>query len=156
MSTVNMQISGGEKLAAKLQEIAANLGKGGAVDIGFLPDSTYPDTKGKRGLHVATVAFWNEFGTVRSPPRPFFRRMIAAKSPRWGSKMAQVAKAANYDANATLARMGESIQGQLVQSINDLVSPPLAASTIARKGFSKPLIDTGVMVRGTGYEVRGT
>jgi superfamily II DNA or RNA helicase len=49
--------------------------------------------------------------------------------------------------------VGEDIQGALIQSINDFTSPALAASTIARKGFDKPLIDTAVMVNSTGIKV---
>ena len=41
--------------------------------------------------------------------------------------------------------MGHLIKGQLQDSIKAVSSPPLAAATIRRKGFSKPLIDTGVM-----------
>jgi hypothetical protein len=33
------------------------------------------------------------------------------------------------------------------------MTPPLAASTIARKGHSKPLISTGLMVNSVSYEV---
>jgi hypothetical protein len=49
--------------------------------------------------------------------------------------------------------LGEDIEGALKKSINDLTSPPLAESTIAAKGFAKPLIDTSHMVNSTGYEV---
>jgi hypothetical protein len=52
-----------------------------------------------------------------------------------------------------LALMGEDIQGALIQSINDFTSPPLAQSTIDRKGFDKPLIDEAIMVNSTGYRV---
>src|SRR5579864_3151012 len=57
-------------------------------------------------LPVATVAFWNNFGTQRAPARPFFSDMIAEDSPTWGKKLARVAKAVNYDTKLTLARMG--------------------------------------------------
>ena len=83
--------------------------------------------------------------TITIPPRPYFRPMIAAKSKTWGPDLAKILKATSFDAQASLAKMGHLIKGQLQDSIKAVSSPPLAASTIRRKGFSKPLIDTGVM-----------
>ena len=52
------------------------------------------------------------------------------------------------------ALAGEAIAGQLRQSIVDTNSPALAESTIRRKGFSKPLVDTGHMLQSVDYEVK--
>lgn len=131
----------------KLAEIAESMG-GGSVSIGFYENATYPD-----GTPVAAVAYWNEYGGMGRPPRPFFRGMISAESDTWPGKMAQLAKATDYDGPRVLALMGEDIKGALVQSINDFTTPGLAPSTIAAKGFAKPLIDTGTMVRAVDYEV---
>lgn len=91
--------------------------------------------------------------TVTIPARPYFRHMIEAKSSGWGAAMAKNLKATNYDGNATLARMGEGIKGQLQQSIRDFDEVPLARSTIAAKGNDKQLIETGHMVNSADYEV---
>lgn len=148
---VGKALSGGDALMKKLEEIAARMG-GGAVSVGFLEGATYPD-----GTPVAAVAFWNEFGKVArgitTPPRPFFRNMIAKESPTWPLKMAKLAKATDYDGDKVLGIMGKDIKGALQQSINDFTSPGLAQSTIDRKGFSKPLIDTEHMLNSVGYEV---
>lgn len=106
-------------------------------------------------LPVATVAYWNNFGTARAKARPFFSDMIAEDSPTWGKKLARVAKAAKYDTKLTLARMGEGIQGRLVKKIVDWPADN-APLTVAIKGFNKGLIDQGIMQRSTGYEVVGT
>ena len=139
----------GERVTRQLQQIAAKMG--GTLEVGFLEGATYPD-----GTPVAAVAFWNEFGSS-GPPRPFFRRMIAKESPEWPAKIAALAGShdadLNYNGPKILALMGEDIQGALIQSINDLTSPPLAPSTIERKGSPKPLIDRAVMVNSTGYRV---
>jgi hypothetical protein len=162
------------RLDAKLKEIAARIGNG-SVSVGFLAGATYPD-----GQSVATVAFWNEFGTkgrahgdaphpdavaegIRSepqlsgglPPRPFFRRMVAAESGAWGTNLGKAVVASKGDGNRALGLMGEEIKGELQQSINLLTSPPLKPSTIKRKGFAKPLIDTGDMLRSVDYRVDG-
>lgn len=142
---------GGDKLRAALANMARELGSGGStVRVGFLEGATYPN-----GTSVPMVAAINEFGAPShgQPPRPFFRRMIAAKEHEWAPALALQLKAMNYDAGRALDRIGEGIAGQLKQSIVDLVDPPLAPSTIARKGFPKPLIDKGVLLQSVSHEV---
>ena len=77
------------------------------------------------------------------PPRPFFRNMIAAESPHWGSDMAKISKDKNYNMKASLKLMGEEIKRELVKSIVDFQDPANAPSTIAKKGFNDPLIGGG-------------
>lgn len=141
-------LSGGEKLEKALDKIAQALGRGGVVSVGFLSDARYPN-----GLYVASVAAWNDFGTRNMPARPFFRNMIAAESPGWGKALTVQLKDTGYDAPKALGRMGDRIKGQLQESILDTFEPPLAKSTIARKGSSKPLIDTSFMIKHAGYRV---
>lgn len=142
-------LSGGDALMKKLREIAESMG-GGSVSVGFMEGSTYPD-----GTPVAAVAFWNEYGVPENnqPPRPFFRGMIAEESPHWGESMAALAKSTNYDGPKVLDIMGQTIAGALEESIDDFMAPGNAESTIARKGFDKPLIDTGNMKRAIDWKV---
>lgn len=91
--------------------------------------------------------------TITIPARPFFRNMLDAKSKDWGAQIGKILKGADYDAQITLGRMGGLIKGQLQGSIRDLTTPPLAASTVREKGFSKPLIDTGHMLASVDFEV---
>ena len=58
-----------------------------------------------------------------------------------------------FDAAKALVSMGQLIKRQIQQSIKDTNSPPNAPSTIRRKGFNKPLIDTGTMWNSVDYEV---
>lgn len=123
------------------------------LKVGFLKGATYPDTN----LPVAQVAAWNEFGVSvhNQPPRPFFRIMIAGQAPKWGPMTAALLKANDNDVDATLDIMGQEIQGRIKESINALMEPPLAASTIAKKGFDKPLIEHAIMVNAVSFEVLG-
>ncbi len=141
-------LSGSDGVMKALEDIAARMG-GGEVAIGFMAGATYPD-----GTPVAAVAYWNEFGTSKTPARPFFRRMIAAESSTWAPKMAKLAKATDYDGDKVLAMMGEDVKGALQQSINDFQTPALAQSTVDAKGFPKPLIDTSHMLNSISYEVK--
>ena len=134
-------MEGSEKLLKALQNIANGMGNG-YVDVGFMENATYPD-----GTGVAEVAFTNEFGvpSQNQPPRPFFRNMIEEEKETWGPKMARMAGPTNYDGEVILGLMGEDIKDALKESINELVEPRLAQSTIDKKGFDKPLIDSNHM-----------
>ena len=144
-------IRGGTKLEAALAKISAGVTKSATLSVGFLSEATYPD-----GTPVALVAAVQEFGAPSRgiPPRPFFRNMIAAKSPSWPKAVGDLLVSNNYDAVKTLGQTGEGIKGQLQQSIVDTNSPPLAQSTIDRKGSSKPLVETGHLLNSVDYSVK--
>lgn len=143
--------SGGEGLEKALSEIAEKLGNGSTLRVGFLEGATYPD-----GELVPMVAAANEFGDpgMNRPARPYFRRMIAMKSPEWGNDISRIAMATSYDPRAFLPLMGEHIKSQLQESIREFTDPPLSPYTIKRKGFAKPLIETSHMLNSVDYDVK--
>lgn len=144
-------ISGGDKLNAALAKIAAQLKTGGTVSVGFLSNATYPD-----GKPVAMVAAIQNFGAPARgiPPRPFFSNMVASRKATWPTAIENNLKLTGYNAKLTLERVGEGIAGQLRAEIVYTNDPPLAPQTVARKGFSKPLVDTGHMLNSVDYEVK--
>lgn len=144
------EIKGGQKLEAALAHIAAQLSRPGTLKVGFLENATYPS-----GTPVAMIAAIQDFGAPAAgiPPRPFFRNMVAAKASSWGPAIANLLVPNDYDVERVLQLTGEGIKGQLQQSIIDTNTPPLAQSTIDRKGHSKPLIDTSNMINSVDYEV---
>jgi hypothetical protein len=144
-------IKGGDKLAAALAKISRGMSQPALLRVGFLSNAKYPD-----GKSVAMIAAINEWGAPSrgQPPRPFFRNMVKSKSKEWPKAIADLLKANDYDAVKTLGITGEAIGGQLRQSIIDTNEPPLAPSTIKKKGFSKPLIDTSVMINSINHEVK--
>lgn len=166
-----VKLTGGTKLEKVLSGISKRASNAETVDIGFLADATYPD-----GTSVAMVAALNEFGHGNSigaklsrtkfaqwlgveaqtavPPRPFFRGMIRDKSPEWPDAVGDLLVANGYDATRTLEQTGAAIKGQLQEAITVYVGPPLAESTIARKGNDKQLIDTGTMLKSVAYRVK--
>ena len=152
-------LSGGAGMARILNKIAAAAAGKPEVRVGFLENSTYPD-----GTQTATIAALNEFGSGNTPPRPFFRSMIAEKKGEWGPALGVLLAKNNYDILKSLRMSGEGIAGQLVASIDAFTDPALAPSTIAKKsrggvgnlhgvaGPSKPLIDTGHMRNSVSVE----
>jgi len=153
MSAVTAKLDGGQHARAVLDQIAQRLGKPVELRVGFLEDADYPaDTKGK-SLKVAQVAFWNEFGTVRAPARPFMRQTIAKESPYWGSDLAGALKAVAYDARRALLILGSAIKDQIQTTIQRWPADN-AKSTADRKGFNHGLVDTEHMQRSVDYELR--
>jgi len=124
-------LSGGEGLEKKLKELSEKLTKAATVRIGFLEGSTEPD-----GTSTPMVAAIQEFGAVSGkkrqviPPRPYFRTMIAEKSPQWGNQLGEVLKHNDFDAAKSLALMGLGIGGQLQDSIIATMAPPLSPITL--------------------------
>jgi hypothetical protein len=145
-----VKLTGGDRLQAKLNDLARRLGKGGKVRMGYLEGATTPD-----GVSIPMYAAANNFGApaMGVPPRPFFTNMIAEKSEGWGDSLLGILKANSYDVGLSLDKLGEHMKGQLQDSINQTNAPPLSPKTIARKGFAKPLIDKGYMFNDIGVEV---
>lgn len=110
-------------------------------------------------LNVATVAFWNEFGTLnedgseRTPPRAFFRNMVEDQMATWPKKLGMAARYSGYRSKQTLEIVAADIKSHLVESINLFNDPPNSSRTVEEKGFNKPLIDTGVMLRAPSWEI---
>lgn len=144
-------IKGGAKFQAAMAELARKIAKPATLRVGFLEKARYPD-----GKPVAMIAAIQEYGAPRAgiPPRPFFRNMINEKQGEWPEAIAGVLRAQNNDVDRALDIAGAAIAGQLRQSIVDLWEPPLAPSTVARKGFDKPLVDTGHMLKSVDHEVK--
>ena len=147
------QVIGGKKLSLALKSIEQKITNAGVLRMGFLEGATYPSTKKGGALPVAQVAFWNEFGTIRAPARPAFRTTIKKQSPTWGDKLGKAIKATNYDGQKALALLGQSMRDDLESEIAQWSEPGNAPSTIARKGFDKPLVDSGTMQRAPDFEV---
>ena len=80
--------------------------------------------------------------------------MVADKSPAWPKAIAGLLVANKYDGRRTMAQVGEAIAGQLRESITTFSTPANAPSTIARKGFDKPLVETGHLLASVSYEVK--
>lgn len=174
-----LEVKGGDGLTSYLADLAKKIGKGSSVRVGFLEGATYPTSEkehlrkqyaarrdagnlepikgstSKGAVTVAEVAAANEYGDPahKRPPRPFFRNMIAAKSPTWGESLSNILKLNHLDVDKSMALMGEGIRGQLQESIRTLTTPELAESTKKAKGFDKPLIDTAHMLMSADYEV---
>lgn len=108
------------------------------------------------GSTIASIGFWNEFGTKRIPERSWMRSWFDANQKRIHKmfiKMTNLIKNQKIDAKTALKRLGEWAVGELKKSIIELRTPANAPSTIRIKGSSNPLIDTGTMLNTITYKI---
>ena len=117
------------------------------LEVGFFESAKYSD-----GKYVAQVAFDNEFGTSKIPPRPFFRNAIKDKSKEW-LELYKDTQFQTKDMLQTLGIVGTVIKDDIATSITELSDPPNAPSTIKQKGSNNPLIDTGFMRNSVSYVI---
>lgn len=144
-----VSLKGGDKLERTLAEIAMKVKKAATLQVGFMGSATEAD-----GTPVALVAALNEFGHGSAPPRPFFRRTIKKRSKAWGHNLGVAIVDAGYDAQKALTVLGVGVKDDVEEGIRELVSPPLAESTVRRKGFDKPLIETSTMLNSVTFNVK--
>lgn len=159
MSRIPVTISGGDKLKAALMRLG---GKTPTLRVGVLEGATYsgePKTGEKPGQSVATVAFWQEYGTRRgTPPRPFMRNTVAEKKEAWARQLSASLLYGRSFAEA-LDVVGMVVVQDMRQTIQKGVPPSSAPATIAfKKRIGKeyantPLILTATMLKSIAHEV---
>lgn len=97
---------------------------------------------------VADIASINEFG-LGVPARSFIGAWAEEREAQHKDdlgKLAQaVVKGSVADIGQGLEQLGEKYVGEVQSRIAGGISPPNAPATVARKGSSTPLIDTGVL-----------
>lgn len=111
-------------------------------------------------------AVWNEFGTRGGasgggwggpvPERPFMRNAIRSNRGKYKDAMkTSAAKILRGDTGLriVLAKLGVVAQGDIQSEITSLSSPPNSPVTIALKGSSNPLIDSGEMRQAVTWKI---
>lgn len=174
-------VTGGDKLQARLAEIAAKVDKHATLRVGFLEGSTEVG-----GASLPMVAAIHEFGAPGAgiPPRSFMRPTVKQHSAEWGAIVAAQLPASDYDVTLVFGRLGETVKGEIQEAIQAISSPALSPITLMlRKMFGNnpqditgrdvgiaarrvasgeqgaggtqahPLIWTGTMLKGVSHEV---
>lgn len=119
-----------------------------ALYAGIFSSAKYDD-----GTPVPQVAFWQEFGTLKIPMRPFMRNALAKNRRKWYKFFATRCKE-TLDLDKSLNLTGEIMRSDIIKSLTNTTTPPNAPSTIKQKGSSHPLIDTGFLRASITYEIR--
>lgn len=132
---------------------------GSFVDTGF-----FGGIKRDEGspVSIAEYAFYNEMGARDPkrnwtlPERSFIRSVIDANGKKYqlflNEKLMDIAFG-KTTAERVLKTLGIRIEGDIKKKITELMEPPNAPSTIARKKSSNPLIDSGTMRNAVTHKV---
>lgn len=119
-------------------------------------------TKGSRPgqLTNAQLASIHEYGLGTAPARPFVRPPFVVNKASYLDIIRAGYKAAMRSNDPGSFRRVLALVGQkMAADIRNYVTqgagvpPPLSPRTIAAKGSSRPLVDTGQMIRAVDYEV---
>lgn len=131
-----------------MEDIIAEIEKeGGYVDIGVQSDESD---------ELLNIAAKNEFGSGRTPARPYIRATIDSNEGlfmRHADALANDILDGNMAKHAALEEMGQLIEGETKRYMINLRTPPNAPYTIKQKGSDNPLIDTGLLVGSIRYAV---
>lgn len=106
-------------------------------------------------LSVLAIATFHEFG-LGVPERSFIRAWCDANEKRVLDRLqkdSEKAAKGELEWETILDRLGLFIVGGIQEFIASNIPPPLAASTIERKGSSVALIDTGQLRSSITYAI---
>jgi hypothetical protein len=111
----------------------------------------YPD-----GTSIVAVAVINEFGTAKIPERSFLRKAVYSNAQKYYNMFRQAALVVlrGKDETKELQKIGMVASQDVKLQIDATLNPPNAPYTIARKGSSHPLIDTGHLRQQITYKLR--
>ncbi|MDR2150125.1 MAG: hypothetical protein LBO67_04790 [Spirochaetaceae bacterium] len=120
------------------------------------------------GATLAQIAAWNELGVLGPPfsqhgsgkwfipPRPFIRGFADGKHELTAQTMEKLSgqvSGGKITAETALRQLGQYGQDGVKSYIRDGTFTQNADSTIAKKGSSHPLIDTGTLRNSVRYQV---
>jgi len=124
------------------------------VSVGVIGQGASARTQ--EGTTVAEVAAWAEFGTDSIPARSFIRGYVDENEALLRDKLrgagVRVAKG-DWSLEQALGLVGLFAVTGIRNRIDEHIPPPLAASTVARKGHDKPLVDTRQLYVSITHEV---
>tara|TARA_R110000782_G_scaffold204639_1_gene293096 strand:- start:981 stop:1415 length:435 start_codon:yes stop_codon:yes gene_type:complete len=100
------------------------------------------------GDEVLTKATVNEFGTRNIPERSFIRSTYNKNYKKVAGRFIKIAQSisrGNYAIKNKMKLIGLEQEKAIKDTITNLRTPQNAPSTVAKKGSSNPLVDTGEM-----------
>ncbi|QDQ03517.1 hypothetical protein FOH38_23440 [Lysinibacillus fusiformis] len=108
------------------------------------------------GVHEFGITIRKERGSIVIPERSFLRSTFDEKSDKWVKfmkKQLEHVLQGRMDAKTLCERLGAKMVGDIQVKLTELNDPSNASSTIAQKGSSNPLIDSGGLRMRITYKV---
>lgn len=132
--------------------------RGSHVLVGLRSEGPGGGEHGGGGLTVAEIGSVHEFGLGTAPERSFIRASFDANADAYVRLATQLSRRAVDSPHAGAVRfalqvLGERALADIIRRINAGIPPALAEATVARKGSSKQLIDTGQLKQSLDFKV---
>lgn len=149
---IEKDYSGIKSLQRKLTNLAM-----ASVEWGFFEDKRYGSDN--NNLPVAQVAYWNEFGAMFNPSRPFFQASLNENRKKYLNMSAKVFEAllCKSSYRAELDAIGKAAVLDVKRSIEEWSSPPNSRGWTAFKRSvgapTKPLEYTQTMLDSVSYKI---
>jgi len=149
---------GAKALMQRLRGLAASSRR---VRVGILSDAPKKEREGATGkLSLAEVAALHEFGAPEAgiPQRSFIRATLDERKADIERLLVAVATRVakgELTEEQGLQQVGAKVAGWVKARIAQGIAPALAESTVAAKGSSTPLIDTGQLRSSITHAVVG-
>jgi hypothetical protein len=130
------------------------------VAVGFTAPEAGAIVHDETDLSNVQIAALLEFGAPIAgiPERSVLRATFDAKIDSWNALFVTVAEKIYSTEQESPVRLlgiiGEKAKADMINTINAGIPPPLKAATIARKGSSKPWIDTGQVKGSITWKIR--
>lgn len=105
------------------------------------------------GTDAADVAMYNEFGTSTIPARPFMEQSFERHKQEYIEECERIytKMVKGGDVSGEIRKFGNKVKRDIVDEIERGEFVPNAPSTVAKKGFNKPLYETGLMEKSVSY-----
>lgn len=126
------------------------------MQVGIVEDQFYED-----GTSLMDVVLWNEFGTDDGhvPERAALRTAVKKAAPglaKLGAQQAKLMLQGKLRFDVAARRLAKILRDEMIGSVERWKKPPNAPSTIERKGFDDPLIETGLYINSISYKLLKT
>ncbi|QTB11723.1 hypothetical protein J2B92_12275 [Lysinibacillus sphaericus] len=151
MARINVRITDTNNIS-RLKDVLKEL-KNYSVEVGIFGSDEYVMVA---SVHEFGATIQRGKGSISIPERSFLRTAFDEKNEQWASFFKSQLKhvlALQMDVQTLFNRLGARMVGDIQEKITDLDAPPNAPSTIAKKGSSNPLIDTGGLRMRITYRV---
>ena len=123
------------------------------IRFGWIDKKKYPSGHKNEGTYIASVAYWQEFGTMGEngehiPPRPYFRQLVNKVKFGYNEEIKKYFQSlcTGLVDNVTLISLATEITKDYNEVVLSQSNKKLSPITIRIKGHTYQLDDTGVML----------
>ena len=148
--TTQLELSGLKRLEKSCKGITKKL-----IRYGWIDGKIYPASSDNKGIPIAQVAHWQEYGklgTPQTPPipsRPYFRQSIAMTKDNYTTNLSTIFTDVVHNRNpiTNLNKLAVELVKDYSESVLRQNFEALSGITVAKKGHSYQMDDSGIMIQ---------